>query len=115
MKVNILGTDYEIIIGNEEDYPRLRQVDGYTDTSIKKLVILDVGTIKDCDGNIKDLTSYQHKVTRHEIIHAFFYESGLWVNSNDVEQWAMNEEMVDWLAIQIPKIYKTFKEVGCLL
>ena len=28
MKVNILGTDYEIIIGNEEDYPRLRQVDG---------------------------------------------------------------------------------------
>ena len=24
MKVNILGTDYEIIIGNEEDYPRLR-------------------------------------------------------------------------------------------
>ena len=47
MKVNILGTDYEIIIGNEEDYPRLRQVDGYTDTSIKKLVILDVGTIKD--------------------------------------------------------------------
>ena len=45
MKVNILGTDYEIIIGNEEDYPRLRQVDGYTDTSIKKLVILDVGTI----------------------------------------------------------------------
>lgn len=115
MKVNILGTDYEIIIGNEEDYPRLRQVDGYTDTSIKKLVILDVGTIKDCDGNIKDLTSYQHKVTRHEIIYAFFYESGLWVNSNDVEQWAMNEEMVDWLAIQIPKIYKAFKEVGCLL
>ena len=58
MKVNILGTDYEIIIGNEEDYPRLRQVDGYTDTSIKKLVILDVGTIKDCDGNIT--VSYTH-------------------------------------------------------
>ena len=115
MKVNILGTEYEIVIGNEEDYPRLRKVDGYTDTSIKKLVILDVGTIKDSDENIKDLTSYQQKVTRHEIIHAFFYESGLWVNSNDVEQWATNEEMVDWLAIQLPKIYKAFKETGCIL
>lgn len=115
MQVNILGTEYEIVIGNEEDYPRLRQADGYTDTSIKKIVILDVSTIKDSDENIKDLTSYQQKVTRHEIIHAFFYESGLWVNSNDVEQWAMNEEMVDWLAIQIPKIYKAFREVGCIL
>lgn len=115
MTVNILGTEYEIVIGNEENYPKLKQVDGYTDTSIKKIVILDVGTIKYSDENIKDLTSYQQKVTRHEIIHAFFYESGLWVNSNDVEQWATNEEMVDWLAIQLPKIYKAFREVRCIL
>ena len=71
MKVNILGTEYEIVIGNEEDYPRLRQADGYTDTSIKKIVIFDVDSIKDSDENIKDLISYQKKVTRHEIIHAF--------------------------------------------
>ena len=75
MKVNILGTEYEILIGNEENYPRLRQADGYTDTSIKKIVIFDVGTIKDSDENIKDLTSYQQKVTRHEIIHAFFMKA----------------------------------------
>ena len=114
MKVNILGTEYEIIIGNEEDYPRLRQVDGYTDTSIKKLVILDVGAIKYSDENIKDLTSYQQKVIRHEIIHAFFYESGLWINSNDVKQWAMNEEMVDWIARQGLKLYEAWKQAECV-
>lgn len=25
MRVNILGTEYEIVIGNEEDYPRYRK------------------------------------------------------------------------------------------
>lgn len=114
MKVNILGTDYEIVKGNQKDYPQLRDCDGYTDTSIKQIVILDCKTLEKDDASIKDLTSYEKKVTRHEIIHAFLYESGLWVNSNDVEQWAMNEEMIDWLAIQFSKIYKAFKEVEAL-
>lgn len=48
---------------------------------------------------------------RHEIIHAFLFESGLWVNSNSVECWAMNEEMIDWIAIQYPKISKVFKKL----
>lgn len=114
MKVNILGTDYEIVSGSREEYPILKVADGYTDTSIKKLVILDCNTLEKDDANIKDLVSYEKKVTRHEIIHAFLYESGLWVNSNDVEQWAMNEEMIDWLAIQFPKIYKAFKDADCI-
>ena len=28
--------------------------------------------------------------------------------------WSKNEEMIDWLAIQIPKIYKAYQEAGCL-
>ena len=35
------------------------------------------------------------KVIRHELVHAFLFESGLSVNS-----WADNEEIVDWIAIQ---------------
>lgn len=114
MEINILGTDYEIVSGSREQYPRLKVADGYTDISIKRIVILDCNTLENDDANIKDLASYEQKVTRHEIIHAFFYESGLWVNSNDIEQWAMNEEMIDWLAIQFPKIYKAFKDADCI-
>lgn len=114
MKVTVLGTDYKIVKGNEKDYPRLQNADGYTDTSIKQIVILDCEALEKNDAYIKDLMSYEKKVIRHEIIHAFLYESGLWVNSNDVEQWAMNEEMIDWLAIQFSKIYKAFIEANAL-
>ena len=47
---------------------------------------------------------------RHELIHAFLFESGLAENSN----WARNEEMVDWIARQFPKMAKTFQEVKVL-
>jgi hypothetical protein len=39
-------------------------------------------------------------------------ESGLNASSNSVEGWARNEEMVDWFAIQMPKLIKTFRELG---
>lgn len=41
--------------------------------------------------------------------------SGLNVNSLPCEDgWATNEEMVDWIAIQGPKIFKAWKEAGAL-
>jgi len=54
------------------------------------------------------------QVLRHEIIHAFLYESGLYGSSLSSDRWALNEEMVDWLAIQFPKILKAFEDVGCI-
>ncbi|MFD1464645.1 hypothetical protein ACFQ4L_00875 [Lapidilactobacillus mulanensis] len=45
------------------------------------------------------------KDTRHELIHAFLCESGLAENSD----WAQNEEVVDWIARQFPKLFETFK------
>ena len=52
---------------------------------------------------------------RHEIIHAFFNESGLSDNSFEFTgAWAKNEEMVDWLAIQSPKIFRVFQELDIL-
>ena len=51
---------------------------------------------------------------RHEIVHAFLGESGLSANSNETDAWARNEEMVDWIAIQGPKIWKAWKEVGAV-
>lgn len=85
--------------------------DGYIDHSIKEIV---VGIFEKDDMSIKDLKSYSKKVLRHEIIHGFLYESGLWNNSGNVEAWGQSEEITDWIAIQFPKMLKAFQEVGCL-
>lgn len=108
MKVKILGTEYEIIRdASEKDYPQLKNADGFTDFSIKRIVIADFE--KD-ENSIDDLEQYKMKVLRHELIHAYIYESGLAENCD----WARNEELIDWIAIQFGKMVNTFIEVGAL-
>lgn len=110
MKVNILGTEYTIEF--RKDDQKLEDADGYCDTSIKLIVVEDFEPDKMAKENLE---GYKLKVLRHEIIHAFMHESGLDVNSNVYGfGWAINEEMIDWFAIQSPKIFKAFKDVGCL-
>lgn len=110
--INILGTKYALIFVPENN-ERLKRLgaDGYTDTTTKELC---VAYFEPDARSMQDLDSYQRKVIRHEIIHAFFYESGLWNNSNDVESWAINEEMVDWFAIQHSKLHAAFEQAGAL-
>lgn len=108
MKVKILGTEYDIIRNAEEkDYPQLKKCDGFTDFSIKKIVVADFD--KD-ESSIDDLEWYKNKVLRHEIVHAFVYESGLAENCD----WARNEEMTDWIAIQFTKMLEVFIQVGAI-
>ena len=70
-----------------------------------------------CDENWKDdpmtfnnIAEFEKKVLRHEIIHAFFGESGLRSQS----EYAQNEELIDWIAIQIPKIVEVMNKTNCL-
>jgi hypothetical protein len=58
-------------------------------------------------GNISDLNSYKQCVIRHELVHAFFEESGLTEYKN-------NELLVDWIAKQFPKLAKAFQQVRAL-
>lgn len=111
--VNILGTEYTIEHRKEEDDPKLADgIDGYCDTSVKLLVICDFERDEHCK---EDLQAYSLQVLRHEIIHAFIFESGLDSCSNQFGGgWATNEEMIDWYAIQAPKIFKAFEDVGCI-
>lgn len=37
------------------------------------------------------------------------------VNILGTYQWGHEETMIDWIAIQFPKMLKTFEKVGCLL
>ena len=70
-------------------------------TEVIKL-LLNLEENKDDIDQMRNLQDYEKKILRHEIIHAFLYESGLDINSHDIDQWARDEEMVDWMAIQFP-------------
>ena len=70
MIVNILGTDYKIEIRNKKDDKYLEKCDGYCDQTTHIIVVLS--ETEDCE--LADFKSYQKKVLRHEIIHAFLYE-----------------------------------------
>ena len=99
-KVNILGTDYELCIESEKNNPKLKDCNGLCEQYSKKIIISDFEYTKGDPMTVENFDEYRKRVIRHEIIHAFFGESGLRGNSDFAE----NEEMVDWIAIQLPKI-----------
>lgn len=106
-KVNILGTEYSIKRQKEKETSKLEHSDGICEFYLKEIVIDD---FEPTSETVANPNLYKKKVLRHEIVHAFLYESGLDVNS----EWARNEEIVDWIALQAPKLQKAFEEAGCL-
>lgn len=108
MKVSVLGETYEILLRSDQEDPKLKECDGYCDWTTKTIVIdrMDKPDVMDV-GNVD---TYMRKVIRHEIVHAFALESGLDVCS----EWAKNEEMVDWIAMQAHKLHAAFKEAGAI-
>lgn len=110
-KINVLGTDISIEFREEKEDEKLKNCVGYFDSS-KALIVLKK-LVPDA-MSLGDLDRYQKEVLRHEVIHAFLYESGIDGCSGSAENWATNEEMVDWFAIQSPKIFKVFQELGVL-
>lgn len=114
--MNILGTEYTLFEDNIDD-PELKPKDraGYCFFDAKEIHIENLETDKDWIGESEIAKKrFKGKLLRHEIIHAFLYESGLNADSSDIEAWATSEEMVDWIAIQMPKIIETCRSVGAL-
>lgn len=105
--INVLGTEIKIVFRAEKQDPQLEDLGGYFDSSERLIVVKIPESDKHSLGNLEN---WQKKTLRHEIIHAFLYESGLDWSASSTDCWATNEEMVDWLAIQIPKIYTIFRE-----
>lgn len=110
--VDILGSEWTIQFRDED--PAFEKAQGYAEPN-EKIIIIE--NVKPTNPNEPlELTEYaqsidQKRVLRHEILHAFLMESGLDANANAVENWAINEEMIDWFAIQSPKIFKVYKEL----
>ncbi len=118
MTVDILGTSYEITYEDWTIDGRFEQNSycGVCYENIHKIYICRMATVPAFKNATMDMCIQHEKLTlRHEIIHAFFNESGLMDSAGQYpEAWARNEEMVDWLAIQGPKIYKAWKEINAL-
>lgn len=96
MTINILGTKYELTTA--KDFEELdSDEDGFCDFVDKRIGVRE-------DAELKN------KEIRHEIIHAFMFESGLDMNS----EFGRNEELIDWIAIQGEKIIKAWEEANAL-
>ena len=91
--VEILGTLYTIHF-DVPDGKMPEGADGCMDQSIHQIRIAEFESDR---NTIQDMDSYRKKVLRHEIIHAFLYET-----------------ITDWITIQSPKLFRTFKEADCL-
>ena len=109
MKVNILGQEYEIKKQTVTENPKLKDANGICELYSKEIILCDENW-KDDVMTFNNIEEFEKKVLRHEIIHAFFGESGL----DSQSDYARNEELTDWIAIQIPKMVKVMQEVGCL-
>lgn len=113
--VNVMGVTYTITGRSQKQDIKLDEgcLLGYCDYTTKEIIYATHPNSVDVFA-CKDLSYIEKKTVRHEIIHAFLYESGLDNDSNSADAWGINEEMVDWLAIQFSKILKAFEDVGCL-
>ena len=105
MKVNILGQDYEIRTLTEKEYPKLKGANGMCECYSKE-IILNADCVDD-DDTYANLQGFKDKVLRHEVIHAYFHEMGL-------RGYMEDEELVDLLALQIPKMAVVFEDLGIL-
>ncbi len=118
MTVNVLGTEYRIRKKAYADEPAFekRGIDGYCDSYTHEIVYCDLDTDTRWDVEPKETKRICEKHTiRHELIHAFLSESGLKESSHGVDHgWACDEEIVDWFAVQSPKIFRLFQELDLL-
>lgn len=110
MTINILGTEYAVDVIPRSNDEMLSDKDGYCDDSVKLISVSDFAAEKESLDSKRDMEVVKKKVLRHEIVHAFLCESGLAENSD----WAQNEEIVDWIAIQGPKLIKAWQEADAL-
>lgn len=112
MKAKILGIKYRILT-IPPDEPILIGSDGLCDFYGKTIYVSDLSDWSDAVSDSSKL-KYRKQIIRHEILHAALYESGLAFNTDESDQWATNEEMVDWIAIQAPKLMKVYKKLGVI-
>lgn len=98
-EINILGQVYPIFEDTAENNDVLKKNDGYIDLGNRIIVL---------EKNIPNKKLKEH-ILKHELVHAFLIESGL--DDQTFDAWAKNEEMIDWIALQLFKMSNTATEM----
>ena len=102
--MNILGTEYQIIIGN--DYCIEADADGITERYEKKIYMRSVQDMLEKSASLQAKQNRYNETLRREIVHAFLFESGL-------DSYSCDETLVQWMASKMPQVTQAFKEIGC--
>lgn len=101
MKVDILGTEYKILELEDEKFEK-NDADAFCEWW-KKEIHLKKGIEVESDTSMLNLASYKDNVIRHEIVHAFLFESGMCNYERD-------ENIVEWIARNVDKISAAFMQ-----
>ena len=98
--MEIMGKEWEVRVCTEEEEPRLQNANGFMDWTARVIVIGEPPE----DTNLEYPLTFMRKVLRHEIVHAMMFESGLMDNWDHCV--GQDEAVVDWIAIQMEKLWK---------
>lgn len=104
--IDVLGTRYNITITTEDNDIRLKEYDGFVDTSVQEIVLKDLEQYASQSSAKANVREAIKRVMRHEIAQAFAFESGL--------QLPKSSEICEWMAVQGPKIYAAWQAADAL-
>ena len=111
--LDILGSRYKVEIAPYgKYYDRFQEAGGWCDFHDKSIVALDA---EDYAKDMDDIATNKpfkatERILRHEIMHAFMCESGL----DGETEFARNEVLIDFLAIQFPKMVAVMEKAGLI-
>lgn len=100
--VNILGTEYDITFDADDE-----DLDGETRYYKNQINVRSVENLLSVGDTDEEKKARFKEVVRHELIHAFLFESGN-------EEYARDERLVSLLSILSPKIFNLFQNLNIL-
>jgi len=109
--LSVLGTDYLIRCVDATEMPSwfFKSTKGSCDYTTHVITVENLVSRKeDYQDVLGDLETIINQAVRHELIHAFLRESGLG------DEGEADEIIVDWFALQAPKIFKAFCQAKAL-
>ena len=110
-KINVMGTDFDITYTTEEEDPTIKGKSGVCYSLLKKIKIDQYIYLDDADGSVSEAEKSSKllsllAILRHEVMHAFFFQSGLDTQCS----FAVDEMLIDWLSLKLPEIVEVMKE-----
>lgn len=101
MKIDVLGTEYTVTYKRPHEDTLLETALGYCDPTSKTIIILDHKPEDRRTQTYDRPDIAMSNALRHELVHAFLYESGL-------EAYYEDEVLVNWISLQFDKLREAF-------